>query len=187
MAKQQPTDYVICGNNDILFTDNWHERMVYHLDNTPNVGMVGPMSNAPGITAKPYQEIKQVYPEFALTDNQKYLNHVANHIYENRGDNDLITDTPAGVNGFFLMAKLRTWWSYPFDKLNCFKPRNDRNSKGRRNPTPLMTLNEDELQRRWRNHGTISGVVRSSFIFHYRAVTRGEKYKRGQWYRKQGD
>lgn len=183
MARDRAAEYTICGNSDILFTENWHERMTYHLENTPNLGMVGPLSNAPGITAKGRQEIKNYFKGFSLTDDQDYLNCVAKHIYKNRPEVDLDVKTPAGVNGFFLMAKTRTWWSFPFDKRNCFKPRNDKNSKGRRNPTPLMTLNEDELQRRWMNHGFRSGIVLSSFIFHYRAVSRGDKYKRGQWYR----
>jgi GT2 family glycosyltransferase len=47
----------------------------------------------------------------------------------------------------------------------------------------MMTGNEDELQARWAKKGMKSGVVLSTFIFHYRSVSRGDKYKWGRWYR----
>ena len=50
-----------------------------------------------------------------------------------------------------------------------------------------MTLQEYELQGRWHAAGLRSGVVLSSFVFHYRAVSRGEKkFGKGQTYRPEG-
>jgi hypothetical protein len=47
-----------------------------------------------------------------------------------------------------------------------------------------MTLSEYELQGRWRKDNLHIGFCPGSFVFHYRAVTRGDRYKRGKWYRK---
>ena len=77
--------------------------------------------------------------------------------------------------------------AHAYDAEHVFKPRNDVNSRGHKNPTPLMTLQEYELQGRWHAAGLRSGVVLSSFVFHYRAVSRGEKkFGKGQTYRPQG-
>jgi len=40
------------------------------------------------------------------------------------------------------------------------------------NPKDKMTRNEDELMGRWKKLGITSAVACSSFVFHYRGVTR---------------
>ena len=82
------------------------------------------------------------------------------------------------------MATMNAWRKGKFDAQNYYRPVNTHTSKGKKNPTPLMTLNEDELQSRWTAKGMKSAIALSTFIFHYRAVSRGDKYKMGKWYRK---
>ena len=70
-----------------------------------------------------------------------------------------------------MLARTDVWWKGKFDKQYVFDPRKK------------MAGNEDELQKRWKRIGQRSGFVPSSFIFHYRSVTRGERYKDRGWHR----
>jgi glycosyltransferase involved in cell wall biosynthesis len=178
IARDIGCDYVICGNNDILFPAFWYQGLLRTL--CDGYSLVGPVSNAPGVTAKKKQEVHRYFPDYTPDDSTSYINNVQKHLLDNYlGD---VINMP--INGFFQMAHLNTWWEGRYDKRNVYRPRNDRTSKGHKNLTPLMTLNEDELQGRWRRRGLRSGVVPSSFIFHYRAVTRGKRYRKGMWARK---
>ena len=176
-AESADLDYVIAGNNDIIFTDNWYKGMLHALDN--GFDMVGPMSNAPGITAKKRQQIDYILPEYQNTDNVDQLNIYARQLYAKY----LGQVIESRVNGFFQLASMKAWVKGKFDSQHFYRPVNYYNSKGKKNATPLMTLNEDELQSRWCKLGMRSAICFSSFIFHYRAVTRGDKYKRGKWFR----
>ncbi len=179
IAHELQLDYAIAGNNDVLFTAGWANGMLHALDN--GFTMVGPLSNAPGITAKGKQEVSKYLPwKYQVSDDADYLSNCARVLHqENLGK---VICSP--VNGFFQMCKLSGWRGNMVDKVNYYNPVNKFTSKGMKNPTPTMTLNEDEWQGRARRKGLKSAIVLSSFIFHYRAVSRGDKYKRGQWYRK---
>jgi len=177
IADKLDLDYAIAGNNDVIFTANWHAGMTHALAN--GYDMAGPLSNAPGITAKGKQEVSKYLSSFELTDDRTKLDCMAD---------ELLTDklghvAESEINGFFQMATMDSWRRGMYDATHYYRPKNTHTSKGHRNPTPLMTLNEDELQGRWKKKGMKSAVALSSFIFHYRAVTRGAKYKRGKWYR----
>ncbi|MBN1626772.1 MAG: glycoside hydrolase family 99-like domain-containing protein, partial [Deltaproteobacteria bacterium] len=39
-------DYIVLLNNDVVVTEHWLERMIFYLEGHPDIGMVGPMSNA---------------------------------------------------------------------------------------------------------------------------------------------
>jgi hypothetical protein len=176
-CRELGLDYAIAGNNDIIFTPKWYEGMLHALQ---HYVMVGPLSNAPGITAKGKQEIGEYYPDYKVTDNAKYLQLVAETIHQN----NLGKVVESEVNGFFQMCSMSGWQSNMYSQKEFYRPVNNYTSKGRRNPTPLMTLNEDEWQGRATAKKLKMAIALSSFIFHYRAVTRGDRYKRGQWYRK---
>lgn len=177
LAESLKLDYVIAGNNDVIFTTKWYVGMLHALNN--GYHLVGPLSNAPGITAKGAQQIDKYLSNFKVTDDVEKLNSYAVELYTSYFRQ--VTESP--INGFFQMASLASWLKGKYDSVHFYRPSNPFTSKGYRNRTPLMTLNEDELQKRWRNLDMRSAVVLSSFIFHYRAVTRGEEYKRGNWYR----
>ncbi len=177
IARQQGLEYAIAGNNDILFNEKWYEGLCATLD--AGYALTGPVSNAPGITGRGIQEVWRYLPGYELNDDPAYLNQVSEQLRQHYVGNVV----EGSINGFFLMAKTATWWEGCYDSQHVFCPYNEFNSKGVRNPTPLMTLNEDELQARWRKLGWHSAVSVSSFIFHYRAVTRGRRYCRGRWMR----
>jgi len=174
-AQTLGLDYAIAGNNDIVFTLRWQDEMLSALDR--GYALVGPLSNAPG--TQPLQEVQRYCTNYQLTDHAEVLDQTAAELYRNHRGRVL----EQKINGFFQMAAMATWEAGKYDAIHYYCPSNPFTSRGLRNPTPLMTLNEDELQARWHRSGKRSAIVLSSFIFHYRAVSRGESYKRGNWYR----
>ena len=169
MARGLDVEYIVCGNNDILFTCGWWRGMAALLN--AGFGLVGPLSNAPGITARGLQDITAYVSNYNLTDNAVYNNNLAQLLWKTYADRVV----PSPVNGFFLMAKKETWFENMADVTNVFNPVNTHTSKGKKNPTPLMTCNEDEFQRRLTRRKIKSGIAMGSFIFHYRSVSRGQK------------
>jgi glycosyltransferase involved in cell wall biosynthesis len=178
IADDMKLDYAIAGNNDVIFTPFWYDGLLHAVNN--GYALVGPLSNAPGVTAKGYQEVNRYYPDYKLSDDEAYLEAVAAYLH----DSKLGQIVETHINGFFQFAAMESWRKGKFDSRHFYRPVNTHTSNGQRNPTPLMTLNEDELQARWTALNMPSAVVLSSFIFHYRAVSRGDRYKRGKWFRK---
>ena len=176
-ADRLGLDYAIAGNNDVIFTESWHQGLLHALDS--GYTMVGPLSNAPGITAHGKQEIGKYFKGYKVTDDPTYLDSVAASLHANHLGKVIESE----VNGFFQMCSMDGWRSNKYSQKEFYRAVNKLTSKGHRNLTPLMTLNEDEWQGRARAKKKKMAIVLSSFIFHYRAVTRGDRYKRGQWYR----
>jgi GT2 family glycosyltransferase len=181
MVRPMDVDYVVLGNNDILFNVGWWRGMAAVLED--EYGLAGPLSNAPGVTARGLQDITSYVTNYALTDKPKYNNKLAQLLWKTYQAKPVATP----VNGFFMMAKPKTLFDNAFTGQFVFRPVNSKNSRGKSNPTPLMTGNEDELQKRLSARGVKSAVALGSFIFHYRSVARGQKFVKGQWLRMDGD
>lgn len=71
-------DYILLLNNDVVVTQGWLGTMIEHLNNTPDAGMVGPMSNS---VSGP-QLVKDVPYGDSLDDMQAFARDFAS---ENRG------------------------------------------------------------------------------------------------------
>jgi len=176
-AAELGLDYAVASNNDVIFSYQWYSGLLHALSN--GYSLVGPLSNAPGVTAEGLQAIQSYVQAYTLTDDLVEIDKVAAYLR----DNYLGKTIGSPINGFFMLAAMATWQAGKYDATDYFCPVNAKMPSGKPNRTPLMTGNEDELQHRWRRLGLKSGVVPSSFIFHYRAVSRGEPYKKGAWYR----
>ena len=176
IAEQLQVDYACPSNNDVLFTPGWYTGLVHALSH--GYSLVGPLSNAPGHTSPVKASITTYVPDYVLTDSPEYLVSLAARLQANAGK---IVQTR--VNGFFQMAKMQDFISGKFDEEHFYRPINDYSSTKIKNKTPLMTLNEDELQRRWAKLKRKFAVSLSSFIFHYRAVSRGKEHKTKLSYR----
>lgn len=169
-------DHVVVTNSDVVFAGHWYATLSRALH---FCALVGPVTNAPGTEQR--QDVSRWLPEYCLSDRAEDIERTAEQLELHYG----AMVEPGPINGFFMMAKAETWQNNRYAPNQCFEPRNDFNSKGQRNPTPLMTLQEYSLQRRWAEKGLRSGFALGAFVFHYRAVTRGDKYKRGGWLRMQ--
>jgi len=177
MCRSLDVEYVVCGNNDILFSMGWWRGMQGIIENH-GIGLAGPLSNAPGITAKGLQEVQAYVHNYQLTDSARYNNQLSQMLWESYKDRPVVSP----VNGFLMFARKELWYSNQYDDRHVFCPVNRFTSKGKKNPTPFMTCNEDEFQRRLRRNKVKSGIALGSYVFHYRSVSRGQKrYGKGQF------
>jgi GT2 family glycosyltransferase len=174
IAKRLKPDYIVCGNNDVLFSPDWWQPMCSALD--AGYALAGPVSNAPGVTAaNGLQHVRTYLPDYELTDSEQSIANDARRLkrqYEGMA-------IPSPVNGFFMMAKRETWHNHGYSRELVFPPLIYALPTGKHNQTPTMTGQEDWLQDVWHKKGLESCIVPSSFIFHYRSVARGPKYVRG--------
>lgn len=166
-AKELGCKYTIAGNSDILFTPGWEHGLIHQVEH--GYALVGPVTNAPGVTNKGRQRVDHFYPGYNLDATPGYLKTVADYLRKTYSKDVVHGGVP--VNGFFMLAKTDRWWQGAFDKDHVFDPKN------------AMVKNEDELQRRWHKRKWLTGFVPSSFVFHYRAVSRGDKFKVRGWHR----
>lgn len=168
-------EYIVAGNSDILFSPLWWEGLEY----ASKLGyhLVGPMTNTPGNTTA--QDVMRFIPNYVTSDSAKAVADTATRLSTLKG---LVE--PTLINGFFMWAKREHWQEGCYGPDLVFRPSNPRFKSGRKNPTPLMTGNEDELQQRWKGLGWKFAVACGSFIFHYRSVTRGVRYAKGKWSRR---
>jgi GT2 family glycosyltransferase len=171
VARTLNCDYAAVTNSDVIFTPGWDAPLVAAVEER-GFSLVGPVTNAPG--TEKAQDVRQHYLwPLTLTDDGQYLAEVAERLRIDHG-----SDVVGGpINGFCMMARTDVWWANAHDGDNVFRPRNDFNSRGEPNPTPLMTLQEYELQRRWHGRGLKTGFCPGSFVWHYRSVTRGDRYR----------
>ena len=181
MSLDEVPEYLIFGNNDTLANNGWWRAMINSLNQ--GFSLAGPVSNAPGVTVKGgRQEVKRYVDKYKVTDEADYNNNVADILWQRFGRHGQTLSVPA-VNGFFMMAKTATLTNHLHSPGNVFQPVVKFMPSGRRNNTPLMTGQEDELQARWNKYKLRSAVVLGSYIFHYRSVARGKQCVKGDWLR----
>lgn len=163
LARKLGCRYAIAGNSDVLFPPGWEAGFRRHLD-AGECHLMGPVTNAPGRTGGDghRQDVKNYLADYVLDDSATAIAAVSSRLQQEYADKPAVL---GDVNGFFMIAKVDTWWRGAFDSHHVFDPKYP------------MAGNEDELQIRWNQLGFKMGVSLSSFIFHYRSVTRGEKYR----------
>lgn len=170
-------DFICCANSDLIFAPEWDVPLLRAANLSG--ALVGPITNAPG-TVK-HQDVREFLPTYKVSDQAASIADTAIRL-KREHFRRLWLRGP--INGFCMLASRETWFSGMYDDEHVFNPRNDKNSKGHSNPTPLMTLNEDELQQRWLKQERNSVICPDSFVFHYRSVSRGMKHAKGQGVRK---
>ena len=167
--------YICVTNSDVVFPKAYDIGMTHALK-SERVDLVGPVTNAPGTEEDQFVKLyASSYDGPDVTKiNDVQLELLAKHSTKVK---------QMTLNGFCMMALAYTWENYMYAPEQPFKESNPFNSKGQPNPTPAMTLQEYELQSRWHKLGLKSGVALSSYVFHYRSVTRGPRYNKGDWTR----
>lgn len=173
-------DYVCVTNSDVYFPNGWDVEILKGLE---KYALVGPVTNAPGT------EHEQYVGHYSVLYNHDSRDNIFSSYDSIRVVQNELLNVQHGrfkqatLNGFCMVAKTATWDRGRYSASCVFCPRNDVNSKGKANPTPLMTLNEYELQKRWHHLKLQSAICLGSYVFHYRAVSRGKDYLRGDWAR----
>lgn len=175
-ARDSDSDFACVANSDLLFPRNWEKALLSAL--VSGWDLVGPLTNTPG--TEPQQYAAHYSRVYRPGDAFSTVQEIQDDLFQNHAG----AVVPATLNGFCLVAKTQTWQEHRHSMGHVFNPRNDYNAKGERNPTPLMTLGEYELQRRWKAEGLRAGICLGSYVYHYRSVSRGPKYARGDWHRR---
>lgn len=168
-ARELKIPYTICGNSDVLFTPGWAPPLIHQLEEG-GYHLIAPVTNAPGPTNAGRQRVANYFPNYHVDDDPAYLAQVASYLSD-KYPMSTVVGPKIPINGFFMMAKTETWWEGSFDDDHVFDYRH------------RMTKNEDELQKRWHKKGWRTGFTPASFVFHYRAVSRGDKFKHHGWLR----
>lgn len=172
--------YACVTNSDVLFPVGWEEPLLLAVDRE-GISLVGPVTNTPGNCY--HQHVKhfsEVYKKVGPSDSFEDINRVIRDlVIRHRG-----RMFGPSINGFCMLARSSEWDSGRFDRDNVFRPYNEYYLKGGKNPTPTMTVNEEELQARWKALGRKIRFCPDSYVFHYRAVSRGSRYRRGDWVRR---
>ncbi len=172
-ADRLGAEYACPGNSDLLFTEGWHIPLIHHLSHS--FDLVGPITNAPGWRRDPLGEQRQnafyYDPNYAASDSPEDLAAAAT-FFRQKYPIDVVFES--AINGFFMMAKTAVWKSGAFDAAHVF------------NPSFPLVGNEDELQERWRRMNRRIGHAPSSFVFHYRAISRGDQYRCDGAFRSEG-
>lgn len=154
LALEHHAQVIIAGNSDLKFPPMWSLGIVESL--AEGAGVVGPMTNAPG--HRPRQHVSRFIDNYVVDDSDKYIADVSKRLYNKcRGATE-----KGPLNGFCIAAMADTW------RLGAFNLANGHFF----NPKHKMTRNEDELIGRWKKMGITNRIVCSSFVFHYRGVTR---------------
>lgn len=169
MARSLGVSHTVAGNSDLIFSPGWDRGVVAALE---ACDMVGPLTNEPGF-GTPAQMRK------CEDDRPETLAALAESIAD-----DPILQLPSinvgaiktsdavgaacflqhNLNGFCTIAKTEKWFSGAFDRDNVFNPA----------PEFKMTESEMELQIRWALAGRKLAVAGSSFVYHYRGISRGK-------------
>lgn len=167
-------DYICVTNSDVLFSKDWWVPLVRGIED--GYALTGPLTNAPGTEQK--QQVKLYIKDYEPSDLKEHINQTAQACLQL----EPYIETP--LNGFCLFSSQKHWQENAYDSEFVFRPKNLFNSRNQPNPTPLMTLNEYELQSRWHEKGLKFACCCRSFVFHYRSVSRGLQFAKGQQYRK---
>jgi glycosyltransferase involved in cell wall biosynthesis len=159
-------DVVICGNSDIILSPGWYPPVLAALG---RYALVGPVTNASGRIAA--QNVSRLLPGYRPDDSPEAIANVAETL---RAKHPGVVKRSSLISGFFMAAKRDVWWSGAVSKNSVFHPRNK------------MNYAAHELETRWQRKGRRVGIVADSFVFHYRAVTRGAGalkggYGKGSW------
>ena len=153
-------------NSDVLFAPNWDAHLRAAVSEAGGYALAGPVSNAPGHTTR-HQDVAKYLPDYRLSDAWTDLKATAEALGARAP-----APVPSRLNGFCLMTRTELAWAHPFDRHHVLDPK-----------CP-MAGNEDRLQDRWAKAGLTFAVCPRSFVFHYRSVTRGDRFKKGRWMRR---
>jgi len=160
LALEHRAKVIVAGNSDLKFPPNWSKGIVEALEE--GAGVVGPLTNAPGHRAK--QQVLKYVKGYTVSDSDLNLAQVSARLLKERAG----TTESGPLNGFCLAALAKTWitGAHSLGNNQFF------------NPKFKMIRNEDELMGRWKKLGLSSRIALSSFVFHYRGVTRNPSGKK---------
>lgn len=166
LARDLKFPYVAFGNSDLKFPAGWWEPIRAALDDG-RLDLAGPLTNAPGHRRQQEysRHLRKTAPLGVVpktTDEDAVLVAVTKGLARRFGS----APVPlfGHLNGFLMAGKTDTLWADAHDKKHLFNP-GDRFK---------MTRNEDEFCGKLITRGRRVGAVPTSYVFHYRGVSRAD-------------
>lgn len=161
IAADLGVQYAMPSNSDVVFAPGWENGLVEAI--ASGFDIVGPVTNAPGRTCFQQQYVRTYKKDYRVDQSWAAIAQTQEYLQAKQHPPVSVKS----VNGFCMFAELDRWMAGAFSRECVFDPKY------------RITGNEDELQKRWRNSGGRAAVVPTSFVFHYRAATRGASFTRG--------
>jgi len=150
LAKEHKCKYTVLANDDVKFSPFWWENLESALE---KVDLVAPVTNAPGGKHYDQQRVNTYIKDYVLSDKDEDIMNTAMSLQEFKGQ-----VCSGRVNGFFFAAKTSVLWNSSYNGTTVF------------DPSKKLLGAEDEYMDRFPGK---MGTALSSFIFHYRSVSRG--------------
>ena len=169
LARQGNFDFIVAGNDDVLFPRGW---WVPFLRLACSNCIAGPLSNAPGTTNPKVQQIS-TWISYKLSDDAQDITRTLRNLEVAQ----FTKTVPGPINGFFMWGSKPSWDSLAHNSDYQFPKSIDTMPSGRSNPTPHMTGQEDWLYTRCNRLGVPMITILSAFIWHYRSVSRGAAFR----------
>ncbi|MBX9654938.1 glycosyltransferase [bacterium] len=148
ICRDMDLPYAVCGNSDLVFSEEWwapmEEALKIH-------DFAGPLTNAPGHVNA--QNVANYLNDYDLSDDPDDINATARELRSKF--NHAVPRSM--INGFCIAGKTDAFLqlsSEPFD------------------PSIPLAGNEDDFFDRAKERYLKTCIVPSSFVFHYRSVTR---------------
>jgi len=154
ICRNMGLPYAVCGNSDLVFSMGWWEHLEAALQSHD---FAGPVTNSPGHVRQ--QNVTRYIPGYVASDDPDDIEDTAKAL---RGAGHTV-GVRSNLNGFCIAGKTDS-----FHRAGNF------------NPSIPLAGNEDDLFKRSAALGMTCAVVPQSFVFHYRSVTRGDKFAGGQ-------
>lgn len=166
LARDLKFPYVAFGNSDLKFPVGWWDPIRAYLDDG-RLHLAGPLTNAPG--HRRHQEYTQYLKKSAPlgtvpapSDGDVAMATVMKGLARRFGASP--QPLTGHLNGFLLAGKTDVLWADAHDANHLFNP----------GPRFKMTRNEDEFCGKLITRGRRVGAVPTSYVFHYRGVSRPE-------------
>ncbi len=151
ICRNMGLPYAVCGNSDLVFSMGWWEPLEEALQSHD---FAGPVTNAPGHMRQ--QDVARYLPGYSLSDDPDDIEDTAKALREANAAGSV----RGNLNGFCIAGKVDS-----FHRAGNF------------NESIPLAGNEDDLFKRSAALGMTAAVVPTSYVFHYRSVSRGLKGK----------
>lgn len=158
IARELGCPFAVVANSDLIFAPGWFTSIRRTLEN--GIDFAGPVTNAPGHAKR--QDVAAYLPGCPVSDDPQAIYDVQDQLRILANMNE----ERALLNGFCIAGKTEQFFRAANDPANPFDPR-----------IPLAG-NEDDFFKRVLSFGLRCSIVPTSYVFHYRSVTRSYDPKR---------
>jgi hypothetical protein len=165
-------DVIVFSNSDVIYAKQSLSHLTKALADG-GVQLLGPLTNAPGPTARGLQNVRLYVSGFTLDASQESIDRVEQALARRTVDPVIVGDP----NGFCFAGRVSTFRDLADDYPRLFPDSIPVLPSGRSNPWPRDCGGESFLQHKLKQGGWKSGIVVPAYVYHYRSASRGAAFK----------